>query len=278
MTESRPPGDRAAPEAATAPEEPGRPGSSGNAGDARPRDRRVLLGCALALLAAILVMAARMEQTSPVDQSERIGRRMELSELIVQEQQRAQQLEQQVEQLAEQIAEHEAVAVSGSDELAELHRRVEEVAAPAGLQAIQGPGLTVTLEDSTHEWDGTGDPNNYVIHERDLRAVANALFAGGAEAISINDSRVLSTSSIICSGNTLLLNGRLHAPPFVVRAVGEPEDLQSALARDDAVARFARSAEEFGLVFDVAAAEDLLVREHSGLSGLELAVPSSREG
>lgn len=243
----------------------------------RPWLNRLPLACALALLAAVLVIAAVTERAEPVEPSERIGRRIELTELITQERERAEQLQQQVEELSERVAEYESMAVAGSDEVADLQDQVEEVGMPAGLQAIEGPGLQVTLEDSSRTYDGTQDPNDFVIHEQDLRAVVNALWAGGAEAISINDSRVMSTSGIRCVGNTLYLNGRHYAPPFVIKAIGEPGDLEAGLAGDPSVQRFAASAEEHDLGFDVGGADEFHVPAHTGLSGLDIAVPGSRE-
>lgn len=242
------------------------------------RGSRLMLACALALVAALLVMAARMERAEPVDPTERIGRRMELTELIIQEQERNDQLEQQLEQLAAEIAEYEAAAVAGSDELAELQAGVDQVEVHSGLTAVRGPGLVVTMTDSALEYDGEGDPNNFVVHEEDLRAVVNALWAGGAEAISINDSRVLATSSIQCVGNTLRLNGRLYAPPFEVRAIGDPADLAAELGRDPIVQQFRRHAEEFQLGYQTSQSEELEAPAAPGTMGLELAQPAAQDG
>jgi uncharacterized protein YlxW (UPF0749 family) len=239
------------------------------------RGQRLMLGVALALLTALLVIAARTEQGS-APTGDRIGRQLELTELIMQEQERTEQLEQRVEELSTEIARYETTAVAGSAVLADLQAQVEAVEAPAGLTDVEGTGLVVTLEDSSRGFDpGRVDPNSLVIHETDLRAVVNALFAGGAEAVSINDSRVLSTTGIRCVGNTLYLNGRLYAPPFVIRAVGDPFELGNALDRDPAVENFRRVAAEFDLGYDVAEAESLRIPAHSGLSGLEAAVPAA---
>ena len=68
--------------------------------------------------------------------------------------------------------------------------------------------------------DAGVDPNQLVVHQSDLQAVVNALWAGGAEAMTIAGQRVIATSAVRCVGNTLLLNGRVFSPPFEVAAIG----------------------------------------------------------
>src|SRR5690625_2950480 len=59
--------------------------------------------------------------------------------------------------------------------------------------------------------------------------LAQALWAGGAEAMMLQDQRVVNGSSFRCAGNTLLLEGRVYSPPFVITAIGDPEELTAAL-------------------------------------------------
>ena len=49
--------------------------------------------------------------------------------------------------------------------------------------------------------------------------MVNALWAGGAEAMTIMGERVIATTAVRCVGNTLLLHGRVHSPPFTVAAI-----------------------------------------------------------
>lgn len=234
------------------------------------RRHRLALPVSLALLAGVLVVGA---QTEPAETGERLARRVELAELIAAEQQRAQQLERQVEELAEQVNAHEASAAQGANELDDLRDEVAEMAVPAGLAPVRGPGAVVTLDDSLSDWDGTGDPNDFIIHEEDLRAVVNALWAGGAEAMAINGQRVLSTSAIVCVGTTLRLNGAYYTPPYDIAVIGEPDELIEELQRDAAVGRFMSAVEDFDLGFDIETEETLQVPGQPGGTALEAALP-----
>ena len=97
----------------------------------------------------------------------------------------------------------------------------------AGLTEVTGNGLTITMTDSTY-YNG-GDSNAYVIHAEDILSVINELWTAGAEAISINGQRVVTTTGITCAGSIIQVNGVRAAAPFVISAIGDASVLQSAL-------------------------------------------------
>ena len=82
---------------------------------------------------------------------------------------------------------------------------------------VRGPGLTVTLDDAPERRDrlgGHATPNDLVVHQQDIQAVVNALWAGGAEAMTIQGQRVIATTGIKCVGNTVVLHGVPYSPPY----------------------------------------------------------------
>lgn len=102
----------------------------------------------------------------------------------------------------------------------------------AGTAPAHGPGVVVTLHDSPKL-----DPSetkqdlisDYIVHDSDIRAVTNELFASGAEAVSVNGQRLTASSSVRCVGAVVLVNSVQVAPPFVIKAIGNPENLEKAL-------------------------------------------------
>jgi len=111
--------------------------------------------------------------------------------------------------------------------------------------------VVVTLDDSSARRSPTGDPNDLIVHERDIQTVVNALWAAGAEAVGINGERLTTTSAVRCAGNTLLLHGALHSPPYHIAAIGDPERLASAVPAQPGMGRLRESVEAFGLRLDV---------------------------
>jgi len=84
-----------------------------------------------------------------------------------------------------------------------------------------------------------------------VQSVVNALWAGGAEAMMLQDQRVVSTSAVRCVGNTLILQGRVYSPPYVITAIGNRDAMRSALDTDPAVANLRDWSIAVGLGYDV---------------------------
>jgi uncharacterized protein YlxW (UPF0749 family) len=238
-----------------------------SAGDATNPWVRALVAATVGLLVVALVTANR---SAPVES--RLGQRIELVELIEAEQARNAELAARVDALSAELAALERDE-SGGQTLTALSAAVDELAAPAGMQAVAGPGVIATLRDSRIAPPPDGDYNDYVIHEQDLQAVINALWAGGAEAMSVNGNRILTTTAIRCVGNVLLLHGTTHSPPYEIAAIGDVQELQTALTRDPAVARFADAVARFKLGYTVDVDAALLLPGFEGVSAMQVARP-----
>jgi uncharacterized protein YlxW (UPF0749 family) len=151
-------------------------------------------------------------------------------------------------------------------------RKVTPLRAPAGMTAVHGPGLEVILDDAPGEPAGTQvDPNILVVHQSDLQAAVDALWSGGAEAMSIHGQRVIATSAVRCVGNTLLLNGEVYSPPFRVAAVGPSATMLTALSSSPGVKLFREAAEYYGLGYTVDVQDDIQVPAYRGPVGLSYA-------
>ncbi|MEV1289773.1 DUF881 domain-containing protein [Micromonospora sp. NPDC049679] len=189
-------------------------------------------------------------------------------EQVAASERRAAELRQQTEQ--------QATAVAGSDvPIARQRERVGLGLAGAGFTALHGPGLTVELNDAPRLNDSSrpGNPSNddLVVHQGDVQAVVNAMWAGGAEAMSIMNVRVLSTSAVRCVGNTLLLDGRVYSPPFKITAIGDPAALQRALAGDAGVREFKDAVLHYQLGYRETVESKATVPAYDGSSALRSA-------
>lgn len=142
----------------------------------------------------------------------------------------------------------------GDQQVAQLSRAAQRLSLDAGTQAVTGPTVRVTLTDAKNvpsvlPRDLTVD--DYVVHQQDVQAVVNALWRGGAEAMMLMDQRVVSTSAVRCVGNTLILQGRVYSPPYVITAMGKPSDLRSALDESPAISIYRQWVDAVGLGYDV---------------------------
>jgi uncharacterized protein YlxW (UPF0749 family) len=135
--------------------------------------------------------------------------------------------------------------------LAAMQTRAAELAAEAGMDPVRGPGLVVALTDAQRDANGRfprdATPDDLVVHQQDIQAVLNALWSAGAEAIQMQDQRIIGTSAPRCVGNTLLLNGRTYSPPYTVTAIGDVAAMQAALAAAPLVTLYNQYVVRFGL-------------------------------
>lgn len=159
--------------------------------------------------------------------------------------------------LAGQLQDQVDAAAAGdlSPQVEAVRQQAAGLDAAAGLTAVTGPGLRVSLSDAPRDADGNYpagvDPDDLVVHQQDVQSVVNALWAGGAEAMMIMDQRVLTTSAVRCIGNTLLLQGRTYSPPFVVTAIGDPERMREQMAAEPGVRLFQKYVDKFDLGFEI---------------------------
>lgn len=101
-----------------------------------------------------------------------------------------------------------------------------------GLTEISGPGYIIKLDENKEiNAEDVLNISGYIVHEEDLLYIVNELFNAGADAISINNQRIVSTSSILCDGNILRINGKMVGTPITIKAIGYPERIDGALNR-----------------------------------------------
>ncbi|HUR13526.1 MAG TPA: DUF881 domain-containing protein [Mycobacteriales bacterium] len=198
----------------------------------------------------------------------RAGRFTELTELIAAAQDDVADQEDKAAALRREVATASRLAAAGSTTVAAETARGDALLPGAGLQALTGPGLVVTLDDAPQRPVGQApaseNPDDLVVHQQDVQSVLNALWSGGAEAVTLMGERLISTSAVRCVGNTLLIQGRLVGPPFVVRAIGDATRMRTALDREPGVAVFRQYVDAFDLTFDVAGAAGLNVPAYQG--------------
>ena len=167
---------------------------------------------------------------------------------------------------------------SSDTALAAMLRRSAELAGDAGLDPAHGPGLVVTLNDAQRDANGRfprdASPDDLVVHQQDIQAVLNALWSAGAEAIQMQDQRIIATSAPRCVGNTLLLNGRTYSPPYTVTAIGDAAAMQAALAAAPLVNLYKQYVVRFGLGYTEQVTPDVRITGYGEPVRMHFAQPA----
>ena len=147
---------------------------------------------------------------------------------------------------------------ANNDEAQKLEEELTELNKSLGYTDVTGQGIVITLKDAA-----SSDTNtiNNIIHDLDLVEVVNELFNAGAEAVSINDQRIISISSINCTGNVVKINNQKISVPFVVRAVGNSEELKQTMTRPNGCLDFLQ---RFSIGVKVEEKSEITVPKYTG--------------
>lgn len=234
------------------------------AGRAAPRGQRPasVLTILLLVAAGILIAVAyhQTQRSAPVV-------RKTNTELVGQIGHRTQGLDTSQAQdnsLRAQVDRLRAQALADSRQGRTLSTRLRRLQLATSTQAVRGPGLVVTVGDGDTGADpaaspGTGSTDPSLVQDRDLQSVVNALWAAGAEAISINGQRLSALSTIRAAGQAILVDFRPVLSPYSIRAIGAPDQLAAGFAASQTAADFRTFQQLYGMTFTTEQAASLLV-------------------
>lgn len=259
-------------ESPTEAEAPQAPPASGHRRARRAR-RPWRVGTPLIVLACGALFVVSAESSGGTDL--RPGRYTDLSSLVANEaarvealRARAAELDAQVTELAEEVPD---------SEVERLQRRAEKLEDTAGLEPVRGEGVSVTLADAPVKLieSTEGDVNPLVVHQQDIQAVLNAMWAGGAEAVTVQGQRVVTTTGIKCEGNSVQLQGVPYPQPYVIEAVGDQQALLESIASDRYLQGYRLAAEDpdIQVGWGLSAREEIVAPAYDGLLDITYAEP-----
>ena len=240
----------------------------------RRRVWRVATPVVVLLSGALFAVSA--EQSDGLDL--RAGRLTDLASVVRAERDEAGDLTAQVATLN---AEVEALSTRlGDRSVSRVQDEIATLVDPAGLTEKTGSAVQVTLDDASIDARLTyeGDPNDLVVHQQDIQAVANAMWNAGAVAVTIQGQRLISTTGIKCEGNQVTLHGLPYSPPYVIVGIGDQARLASELITDPILALYRdyTTVPGGGVSWDMTALDSATAPPYTGLLDLTYATPIPR--
>lgn len=220
----------------------------------------------LTLLAVILgVYLAAQWQSRPRPTSAPEYRREIAAQTIERLEAEQTDLKKRIADLRTTLAARQQDAAAGGADLARLSAQLDAQKLVAGTVAAHGPGVRVMLDDSSVKTiPPKEDPAMYIVHDYQLRDVVNALWAAGAEAISINGERVVAPTSIYCVGSTILVNDTRTSPPYQFDVVGDSAQIEAALSDATNLKSLKSRVKVYGLQLGVSRLKDAVVPAYTG--------------
>lgn len=187
----------------------------------------------------------------------------ELRDQVLKSKERYDNAYAELERVNKELEDYREKATEDDDSAAQKEELLKEDNAILGLSDVTGKGVTITLEDnknaSVSSSDLETDISAFLVHEIDLLEMVNELKNAGAIAISINDQRIIPTTSIDCAGNITRINGEIVGTPFVIKAVGGSFD---TLERPGGYIDYLR---DYGIEVKVQKSNNLTVGKYNGV-------------
>lgn len=154
----------------------------------------------------------------------------ELKDSLLEWKEKSENAEKDLEKSAKELEEIRQASTTNDNSAEEKQEELKKYNQLLGLTDVKGNGIIITVSDSSN--DNTAiDLSSLIVHDADLRNLVNELANAGAEAISINDERIVSATCITCAGNVIQINGNKVGSPFVIKAIGNQESLYGAITR-----------------------------------------------
>ena len=146
----------------------------------------------------------------------------------------------------------------------EVEAQIKKNNALLGLTEVKGSGIIIKLDDNREvNSNEVLDVSSLLVHEQDLRHIVNELFNAGADAISINGKRIVSTTAILCDGNIIRVNDEIVGAPIEIKAIGFPEHLYYDVALRQG--GYLRLMAEDGVIVNVQKSDDITIPKYEGV-------------
>lgn len=223
-----------------------------------------ILGCTCIIVSFLIAVQLRTIQS--VSKTTDVGIESGLKDEVLMLRDRYQNIYTELEKQEVQLEENRKKASQNDESSQGKEQALKLNNTILGLTTVTGKGLVVTLADNPNVTkDSISEEDKieyYLLHNDDLLIIINELKNAGAEAISVNDKRIIPTSTIICVGNVVEVNGEKVGSPYVIKAIGNSDMLYGALSRPGGFVEILKS---LGIIVDLKKSNNIEVEKYNGL-------------
>ena len=223
------------------------------------------IAIALGILCCILVIGIFAQMKTVGEMQNSVGTTLssnsELIDEVLSEQEKYNRLYDQLEKTKKRLEKVRTEATAGSQEATDAEKELKENNMLLGLTDVKGEGIIIKLDDNKNVEDDEINVSKYLVHEQDILNVVNELFNAGAEAISINEHRVISTTAIRCDGNIIRVNGQIITVPITIKAICS-KAIRNTLTRPRGYIELMVNE---GVLVDIETSDDIVIPKYNGV-------------
>lgn len=188
---------------------------------------------AMTIVCVVLAMAITVQVRTMKKEESAVSLNLANSELkdnLLKWKEKSERAEEELQRSSLELEKIRNTSTIGDNSSTDKQEELKKYNMLLGLTDVTGPGITLTVSDSSGETSSL-DLSSLIVHDGDLRRLVNELSNAGAEAISINNERIVNNTYITCAGNVIQINGNKVGSPFVIKAIGNQESLYGAITR-----------------------------------------------
>ncbi|MGI6669433.1 MAG: DUF881 domain-containing protein [Acetivibrionales bacterium] len=145
-----------------------------------------------------------------------------------------------------------------------LREEWELIRVHTGLVDVKGPGIVIELDDAP-EMQPDADPGWFIVHDQQIKTILNDLKIAGAQAIAINGERIVPMSDQVCAGPTILINDNRYSVPYIIEAIGNPDELYEMMMNSRTIAEMML----FDIRIEIKKAKEIKLPKFSGSDKLD---------
>ena len=230
----------------------------------KKRDILIIFGImCMILTTAIIIQYNTVKNANMITGSSTNG---ELKTEVLKWKERYDETYKELEKREKELEKQRISATENDEGSKEMQEELKKLNSIIGNIDVKGKGVIITVADNnavtTQTVSVLDNISNYLIHDTDLLFIVNELKNAGAEAISINDERIINETAITCDGNVILVNGNKISSPFTIIAIGSEETILGAIQM---AGGFLEELRNYGLVNSVVKQNNISIFKYSGI-------------
>lgn len=172
-----------------------------------------------------------------------------------------------LEKAEEQLTDVRQEASHNNEEDIQNEEKIKNNKVLLGLTEVSGKGLIIRLDENRNiKSEEVINISDYLVHEQDIIAIIHEIFNVGADAISINNQRIINTTGIACDGNIIRINGQMVGVPITIKAIGYPEEIEGALLRPGG---YLQKMANDGVIVTIERSENITIPKYEGTYSYE---------
>lgn len=198
----------------------------------KKKDISIVLGIACFGVVSLSLIQMRTIKEATKGIGMRVGENSELRDEVLMWQNNNKEIYEELEKAEAELGKIRKIAAKGNEGAVKIETELKENNKLLGLTEVKGEGIIITVDDNREiNTSEVLNVSKFLVHAEDLLNIVNELFNAGADAISINDQRIVNTTAIYCDGNIIRVNGKMIGVPINIKAIGHSERMYYALIR-----------------------------------------------